>query len=614
LSTHAERAVREVLAEVDERPTLARLVAATRRLDDLHRSHDGLFQPRTVAIVRNFTVEPIEPHLRLAGFRAGIALDVGLSGYDPTGEEVSGLVGLRTDFVMIFVRPEEMAPALAGDFTATEPHQAAELAQGVVARVVSLVRAGRAAGPAPILVHNFASPPWPAAGLLDAQRTVGQMNLIRRMNVDLTAEIAGIEGAFVVDLDQVIARLGLDRCYDRRSGRMSDAPYSQEAWRAIADADLRHLRAVAGARVKCLVVDCDNTLWGGVVGEDGTGGIALGDTGPGRVHRDFQQRLLDLKRRGILLAITSKNEEEDVMEVLRHHPDCLLQVEDFAAIRVNWDGKASNIKSIARELHLALEHLAFIDDDEFECGDVAAQLPDVQVLRWPVDVDGTQDLDGPALFDTLAVTDEDRARTEMYRADSERRRVQESVSSPEEYLHSLRLRAAVGRAYPPQLGRLAQLTQRTNQFNLTSRRYEVAQLERMSTDPLVAMLWLQLEDRFGSHGLVGCGILRRVGTEAVIDDFLLSCRVLGRRAEGVLLNRLSRAARAMGATVLVGEYRPTARNRQVADLYSRMGFVGRKEIDGGVRWSWPLAGGDPGTPEWIEVVDIEEDAMKGVSA
>jgi FkbH-like protein len=332
----------------------------------------------------------------------------------------------------------------------------------------------------------------------------------------------------------------------------------------------------------------------------------LGESGAGRKHRDLQQRLLDLRRRGMVLALCSKNEEEDVLSVLRSHPDCLLREADFAATRINWDDKAENILAIADELNLGLEHVVFIDDNPLECEWVRTRLPDVRVVQWPADLEPGLTLDDLELFDSLVVTDEDRARTEMYRAEVKRKAARDQVASVDDYLRTLETVATVGTAAPQYLPRLAQLTQRTNQFNLTTRRYDVTALEELMRAEDTRVIWLDLRDRFGANGIVGCGILRRSLDAALIDTLLLSCRVIGRGAEAVLVNRLARLARDMGATTLVGEYIPSERNAQVADLYRRLGFEGPRPDGDGTNWRWALTQGLPSFPDWLEVVDQEE--------
>jgi FkbH-like protein len=596
-----------ILAWLDEKPTLSRFVGAARRLDQLHDSQPERFASRTVLVVRNFTIEPIEPLLKVAAYRAGIHLVLGYSGYDPTGDEaLGGLVAGDPDAVVLALRLEELAPALTREFLAIDRAGASQLAEDAVDRLVSMAQAIRARTKAAIVTHNFVIPLAPAGGLADSQDSRGQVNLVRRMNLDLAERIHEVEGAHVFDVDHLFAQIGLRQCYDERGDRVSDAPLSQTALRAVADAYVRHLQALNGPRAKCLVVDCDNTLWGGVVGEDGIAGIVLGETGAGRRFKDFQQSLRDLRRRGAILAICSKNEEADVLDVLRNHPDCVLGEDDFAARRINWESKPDNILSIAGELGLGLEHIVFIDDNPAECEWVKTSLPDVQVIQWPADPAGYRGvLDKLTVFDSLVVTLEDRTRTEMYQAEAKRRAALTGTASVEDYLRSLKMVATVGLARPEHLPRLAQLTQRTNQFNLTTRRYDVPALEQVLRDADARVVWLELRDRFGASGMVGGAIVRLDGDSGFIDTFLLSCRILGRRVEAVLANRLARLARDMGASVLVGEYIPSARNAQVADLYGRLGFEGPDTGPEGQLWRLAVATGEPSVPDWFEVVDVD---------
>jgi FkbH-like protein len=288
-----------------------------------------------------------------------------------------------------------------------------------------------------------------------------------------------------------------------------------------------------------------------------------------------------------------------VHEVLRNHPECPLSEDDFAAIRVNWEDKASNIESIAEELNLGLAHFVFLDDNPVELDWVRQRLPDLQVVQWPAPIDRM------GLFDSLVLTDEDRARTEMYRAERQRREARGDVGSMEDYLGSLEMVAVVGLVGPERLARIAQLVQKTNQFNLTVRRHDAAAIEAMCADQGSRVAWLELKDRFGSNGIVGCGIVRNHDGEAVIDTLLMSCRVIGRGVERVLVNRLAKFARELGADVLVGEYHPADRNGQVADLYPKLGFSGPDQGP----WRWSLDSGLPEVPDWFEVVDAEGAAV-----
>jgi len=604
---HAEDAS-EILAWLDEKPTLSRHVEAGRKLRELHELNAGLFTDLRLLFVRNFTIEPIEPFIKVAAYRAGFDADVSYSSYEPAADEqLEGLLATEPNVVFVGLRLEELAPALAKDFLGLARSAAQDLADASVDHVVALTRRIRDGSAASILVHNFVTPFSLAAGLADSQDPGGQLNLVRRMNVDLVAAISEVAGAHIIDVDHVFAGLGLRNSYDDRGDRSSGAPLSPIALRALADTQVRHIQALKGAKVKCVIVDCDNTLWGGIVGEDGAAGLIMDAKGPGRRYHDLQQTLRDLRRRGIVLAISSKNEEKDVIDVLRHHPDCVLREDDFAAMRINWADKAQNIESIANELNLGLEHILFIDDNPVECEWIKGRLPRIQVLQWSGSSGDQIAIGDIAGFDSLVVTDEDRSRTELYRADARRTAARQEATSIEDYLRSLQMVAVIGSARPELLPRLAQLTQRTNQFNLTTRRYDVSQLHEIAEDANARLVWLELRDRFGANGIVGCGILRRQGDTAVIDTLLLSCRVIGRGAETILINRLATNAREMGATTLVGEYIPSDRNAQVEGLYGRLGFIGPESHGKTQRWSWALAAGVPESPDWFKIVDQDSE-------
>ncbi len=594
--------VHAILAWLDEKPTIARHVSAVRRLDRARQAQPDRFADAKLLFVRNFTLEPIEPLLKVAAYRTDLHLDIAYSSYDPApGPELDELLGDRPGAVIVALRLEEIAPVLTD--RAKSGGDRSAIAEDVIERVLDLARVVRKSCDGTIFVQNFAAPAVPAAGLVDAQAATGDVNLVRQMNVRMAERIGEIDGAYIVDVDHALARTGLDNCYDERGDNVAGAPFTRDALRVLADAYMRNIRAASGPAVKCIVLDCDNTLWGGVVGEDGLDGIVLDDTGPGRRFVELQKDLVGLRERGIVLAICSKNEADDVLDVLRNHPQTVLHEDDFAAMRINWSDKAENITSIAGELNLGLEHIVFVDDNEVETEWVRQRLPGVRVLTWPPPSSEHSRLSGLPMFDSLVVTVEDRNRTEMYRSEGKRREARRDDLSLDEYLHSLEMVATVGSATSVELPRLAQLCQRTNQFNLTTRRHDAATLLRIASDSGSAVLWLDLEDRFGSNGIVGCAVLLRTDDTAVIDTLLLSCRVIGRDAESVLVNRLAIIAREMGAKTLIGEYIPSKRNAQVAELYARLGFGPASDREPGRFWTWDLANGAPEAAPHIRTID-----------
>ena len=582
---------------------MSRMTAAMHELRALSDANPGVFAPTSIAVIRNFTIEPIEPYAAIAGFRAGLDLRFVFGSYNPSAAEAAAVAANAT-VMWLALRIEELAPSLARAFADTDPAVVTALASDATSYALDLLHAARETSSARIVVNSFDLPLWPRWGLSDFQSSNGQVGLVRRMNLELADGASRVAGVALVDVDHVFGDVGRRACYDQRGDRTSAAPLTTVALDALGRALVRNVRALAGPRIKCLVVDCDNTLWGGVVGEDGIGGISLSNTGAGRRYQDFQRQLLDLRRRGTVLAICSKNELADVMEVLRKHPDCLVRETDFAAVRVNWQDKAANLLEIAAELNLSLEHVAFIDDDTVECASVAARLPAVTVIRFPLEA--PELIDDLELFDAIELTGEDAARTEMYQAEAARSGARAGAASHEDFLRSLEITAVVGAVSEARLARLAQLTQKTNQFNLTTRRYEAAAIAELAAGPATAVRWLELADRFGSYGVVGLVIVRVADTVATIDTLLLSCRVLGRGVEAVLARTAAALARDLGADVLVGEYIPSQRNQQVEDMYGRLGFSG-PEIDGTAqRWTLRLADGDPSQPDWISIVEAKD--------
>ena len=596
--------VAEALRWLAEKPTVSRHVQAVRQLDAVYREQPALFRPLSVHVLRNFTLEPMEPLLKIAAYRHGTHLSVSYSGYDPLATlDADSAFHAGPDAVVVALRLEEFAPSLARNLLDTPPDAVLELANGVIETVVSFVNRVRATTGASIFVHNFETPIAPIAGLADSQDPRGQANLVRRMNVSLAEALVSVDGAYVLDIDGIFSSLGRHNCYDAGGERLSSAPYSRAGLSELADAYVRHLRALRGPEVKCIVVDCDQTLWGGIVGEDGSEGLSMGSDPRGRTYREFQGQLLTLRNRGLILAICSKNNAADVLDVLRTHPDCLVREGDFAAMRINWDEKDANIVSIAKELNLDPAQMLFVDDNPVECDRVQSSLPATRVLQWTPDGDFVRRFAQQPIFDSLVVTDEDRQRTELYRNEAQRRAAREESISAGDYLRSLKMVATVGRPSADHVGRLAQLTQRTNQFNLTTRRYDAAALHQLARDPDVVMVYLELSDRFGPSGIVGCGIVRRRDESAAIDTLLVSCRVIGRGVEAIMVNRMALLAREMGAAELIGEYIPTQKNAQVAGLYEQLGFAPCSTGEPGQYWRWALGGGLPSFQDWFEVRD-----------
>lgn len=534
-------------------------------------------KPLKVAVLRSYTVEPIEPVLKLRLVLQGYAPVFWFGGYNQYAQEVldprSGLYAFDPDVVLLLVRLDEILPDFLDRFAGralTEwrrqlTQTANELAD-LAARVATTCAAQ-------VLVQNLAIPGLPQLGVFDAQHGDGQHVLVQALNQQLAAEAARTPGVYIWDYAGLVALKGHDQLFDPKAWYVSRNPFRQTAYPAIAADVMRYLQSAIGPSKKCVVLDLDNTLWGGLAGEEGIDGVALGQAYPGNCYRDFQKGLLKLRDRGMLLALNSKNNEEEALRIIDRHPDMVLRREHFAAVRINWQDKATNLRELARELNLGFESLVFVDDNPAECDLIRRACPECDVVLLP---------DKPYLLpavplalpgiENLRLTQEDRAKSAMYQAESGRKQHQQQSASVEEFLRSLHIEVTISPATSFTLPRIVQLTQKTNQMNMTTRRYTEPQVLSLMRQPDWEVLSVATKDRFGDQGIVGVALVRFESSRCVIDTFLLSCRVIGRGIEEAMVAFIAESARARGVSCLVGEFVPTAKNAPAAGFYERIGF------------------------------------------
>jgi len=339
-----------------------------------------------------------------------------------------------------------------------------------------------------------------------------------------------------------------------------------------------HIGAYSGIVSKVVAVDLDNTMWGGIIGEVGLQGITLGEEGIGFAFQAFQKELLKLYDQGVILVVVSKNNHADAWEAVEHHPGMILQSPNFAAVRINWQDKATNLQEIAEELNLGLDSFVFLDDNPVERGWIKSALPQVRVPELPDDpVERVRFVKELPFFNRITLTESDKKRAESYKTQGLRRELQEKSDSIESFIMSLNQYIEIEHVTRASLARVAQMTQRTNQFNLTTQRYTPADIEAMTSDSQCEVVTLSVRDKFGDNGITGLAILKFDLLEAHIDTFLLSCRVLGRKIEDVLLAYLVARSQKQGVTTLYGRFIPTSKNQQVANFYPRRGFESQSE-------------------------------------
>lgn len=422
----------------------------------------------------------------------------------------------------------------------------------------------------------LALPPRPRAfveGLVEFARPTPLASLWFATLVRVADLARSLRDVHTLDIEAAIAARGEGAALDPRKELLYRQPYSESLYIIFADALTRIYQARRLEPKKCIVLDCDNTLWGGIVGEDGVGGVQLSDDFPGRAYRQFQSQIAVLRRSGVFVALNTKNNPDEVWEMFDHHDAMILKRDDLSATRINWRPKSENLKEIAAELNIGLDSLVFIDDSAFEIEEVRAHAPGVTCIGVPEDIGDLPTLmrEVARLFDRLVITDDDRARVVMMRQESARRDLSQKMTEAE-FLASLGLEVAIHPATEAELARVTQLINKTNQFNLTTRRYTSEEVAGFIKAEDHDVYCAAVRDRFGDYGLVGVAIVRHEDTVAEFDTLLMSCRVLGRGIETALIAHAVDLARSRGVPAIRGRYLPTRKNAMVADLFARHGF------------------------------------------
>lgn len=424
-----------------------------------------------------------------------------------------------------------------------------------------------------VIQPSFDYPATDAYGGLSGILPGGRLAVIEKLNMRLRAEAHA--NVSIIDLAKMQREVGTSRWEDDKAWYRYRQHPAVEALPALAEAYMSHVRPVLGLSRKVLVTDLDNTLWRGVIGEDGLDGIAIGPGTPeGEAYLQLQRYLLDLKRRGILLAVCSKNNAEDADLPFLSHPHMALRREDFAAFRANWDNKVANLQAIARELSLGVDSFVFLDDNPLEREWVRSQLPEVAVVELGSSpLEFLRQLDRGRYFETLTLSNEDLSRAQQYRIQAQREQLRASSASLDDFLRDLRLEAAVEDVSPKNIARVTQLINKTNQFNVTTRRYTEAQVLALTQDNQAWVAAFQLSDRMDSYGLIGVLICRATAADQwEVDTWLMSCRVLGRQMERFMFDRMIETATARQIKRIAAVYRKTPKNALVKELYDQLGF------------------------------------------
>ena len=531
---------------------------------------------KRIAVIGDCATQQFSTALRGESVRRGFPLHVLDADYDQMEAQLldpdSEVYRFQPDYILLFASVEK----LKNRFYDTVPAARTGFAQREIERFTGLWQAISANSGAKILMFDFPEAEDNVFGSFALRTPVSFGFQLRKLNLLFSEVIADqYPNVYPIALSSVQSALGKDAFFQNRTWYLAKMAVCTDALPAVAARILDIITALAGQVKKCVIVDLDNTLWGGVIGDDGIDGIQLGELGDGPAFSALQRWLLELKRRGILLAVCSKNNDDTAREPFEKHPEMILHLDDFAAFVANWENKAQNIQMIQKTLNIGMDSFVFLDDNPFERNLVREMLPDVTVPELPEDpAEVPAFLDSLHLLEAVSYSDEDAARTAQYQAEASRTAAQASFSSYEEYLEALDMKAEILPFDSFHYPRIAQLTQRSNQFNLRTVRYSETDIAAIAQNPEYLTRYMTLADKFGEHGLISVVICKKQDAETLfIDTWLMSCRVLRRGVEECLFDSIVRMASDAGYRYLAAEYLPTAKNIMVAQFYETMGMT-----------------------------------------
>jgi len=570
-----------------------------------------------IAFLSSFIIDPLIPFLKLKCYQAGLKAEVYVGGYNQYHQEIlqekSPLYRFDPEVVVLFLRIEEICPVLLDHFLQISPPKIEENINYILTTIRQLIFSFRKRSDAFLIIHNFEKPSYPAYGIIDVQEEYGQTSIFKRLNEEVVKITKDFKNVLVFDYDRLVSEHGKTNWYDPKLYFYAKVPFGAKSLMHLGNGYMRFLKPIKGLNKKCLVLDLDGVLWGGIVGEDGLKGIQLGDSYPGNIYKNFQKEILKLYHKGIILAINSKNNMDDVMEVFEKHPDMVLKKEHFASVRINWNDKVSNMQEIAEELNIGLDSMVFIDDSLVERELIRQRLPSVKVLEFPeYPSEYTRFLARMDDFEMLIYSEEDKKRGEFYRTRILTEKIRQSTTSLEDFYRSLQMKANIKLADPAVVPRLAQMTQRTNQFNLTTIRYEETDILKLMHSGNAKIYYLRLIDRFVDNGVVGEMIILDQNDHWHIDTFLLSCRVMNRSVETAFLSYVISEAKNSHVRYLIGKYIPTKKNLPVLNFYRDHGFeLIETAKDGSTLWRIDIERSKIRCPEWITIMDEQSNYGNG---
>lgn len=529
-----------------------------------------------ILFMGNYTQDLIAKEFEKKCASAGFDADIHVTGFDQYRFEIinseAETYKIKPDVIYLSIDLHTLIEDISFSVDKTKDKQ--EIITGRINDTISLVRLLAEKLPSTqIFIDNFFYFRPSIMATLEYNSPVGFIHTAEIANSILFDNIREVSNVNIIDVKSMVMQYGSINLFDERMHYVAKNHWSFSGIQKLAGLYIRYLKAFKGKRKKCLVLDLDNTLWGGIIGDDGMENLQLSNDGPGKAFYDFQREILKLYHRGILLAINSKNTEEVALEAIEKHPYMVLKKEHFISMKINWQNKAQNIKAIAEEINIGMDSLVFLDDSGFEREVISSQFPEVLVPELPQEPsEYAQFLRKLDVFDFLSVTKDDFRRNEMYKANIKRDKLKDTVVDIEDFYYSLKMIATINTISSFHVPRIAQMTQKTNQFNLTTIRYTEAEIKQFMQSEKEDVYYLNLADKFGDNGIVGTAIIEKDDSKADINSFIFSCRVLGRTAETAFLKYILNDLKKQGMKEVIGKYIPTKKNMPCKDFYKNHQF------------------------------------------
>ena len=531
-----------------------------------------------VAILGSFTLNGLEETIRVKCSDKKIQCSTYSAGYNQYNQEIldekSELYKFSSDITFLIIDTRNVLGELFFNPYSISVEDRKQFVKTKSDEIINLAKIFVNKTQSKLILSNFVIPTYSPYEINEAREEFGLQDMVMALNQNIKNELGHEPKIYLHDLNSFITKFGENNVFDYKQFFYGDLKISLDYIPYLAEEFMGYVKAVLGLNKKCIVLDLDNTLWGGIVGEDGFEGIKLGDDPIGRAYVEFQRHLLALNQRGVILAINSKNNFDDAIEIIRKHPNMILKEDNFASFRINWNDKVVNMKEIAEELNIGLDSIVFFDDDPINRDYMRSAFPQVLTIELSDSSSYSQILKSMNDFQVANITNEDIKRSEMYLDQRKRTELQKQVGNLQDFLKQLNISAKIKKADQYTIPRISQLTLKTNQFNLTTRRYQEEDIRKFVSEENKLVECAQIQDKFGDNGITGVYIINKENQEEwLIDTFLLSCRVMGRGIEEALLSQIIERAKMKGIKKIKARYIKTKKNKPAENFLSNFGFT-----------------------------------------